>query len=345
MVVLLGPRQTMRVHHAGMTFLVGLFDEQLQVAHKTMILNKSKEAWLDKAVVLSGLPTRGRLWFALLLPAFFISSSLYALRWVEYAITFQPERYRPGAACVLPKGGEDVSFLNQDQQRLNGWFIRSQSQPASATIVFFHGQGGSIANVGWIGENLASLGFDVLLFDYRGYGRSEGEIASERDMYADADAAYDYAVNQLGTRPERVVLYGHSLGTAAVVDLASRRTCGAVVLESGLSSASDMAGIRLPWLPKWLRALGKNRFDSVSKLANVFCPVLVAHGEPDNVVPTEEGRALYAAAREPKRLIILPGADHSVSGYGGEKYFGEIAKFIRDSLIRRIVAWVPDDRV
>lgn len=300
-----------------------------------MILNKSKEACVDKGVARSGILTSRRFWFSLLLPAFFLGSFLYALRWCEYAITFQPERSRPGQEWVLPNGGEDVSLLNQNQQRLDGWFVPSRSKPALATVIFFHGQAGNISNVGSIGENLAALGFDVLLFDYRGYGRSEGEIADERDMYADADSAFDYVVNRRGTPPERVVLYGHSLGTAAVVDLASRRSCGAIILESGLSSASDMASIRLPWLPQWLHALGRNRFESAKKLATVFCPVLVAHGEPDNVVPTEEGRALFAAAHEPKHLIIVPGADHSVSGYGGKEYFSEIAKFIRDSLSGR----------
>jgi uncharacterized protein len=269
---------------------------------------------------------------SVILPTILIGSSLYALRWCEHAITFQPERYTAGQAWLLPSGGEDISLLNQNRQQLNAWLVSSQSKPALATVIFFHGQAGNISNVSSIGESLAALGFDVLLFDYRGYGKSEGEIADERDLYADADAAFDYVVNQRGTPPERVVLYGHSLGTAAVVDLASRRRCGAIILESGFSSASDMASIRLPWLPQWLHAFGKNRFESAKKLASVFCPVLVAHGEPDNVVPTSEGRELYAAAHEPKKLIILPGAHHNVFGYGGEEYFGEIAKFISDSL-------------
>lgn len=271
-------------------------------------------------------------WTGLLVAPLFISSSLYALRWCEYAITFQPARYNPGQTWLLPERSEDVSFLNRSEQRLSGWFIHSRVKPALATVIFFHGQAGNITNARSVGENLAALGFDALLFDYRGYGRSEGEIADERDMYADADAAYDYVVNQRGASPERVVLYGHSLGTAAAVDLASRQRCGAIILESGLSSASDIAGIKLPWLPKWLHPLGRNRFESTRKLAAISCPVLVAHGEPDSVVPTEEGRALYSAAREPKQLIILPGAGHDVSGYGGEKYLREIARFIEVSL-------------
>lgn len=302
---------------------------------KAMNLEKKKEDRIDRAAAGSRVVTSRRLSLALLLPAFIVSTSFFALRWCEYAMTFQPERYQPGQTWVVPKGAEDVSFLNQTGEQLNGWFMRSRGAPPLATIIFFHGQAGNIINVAGIGETMASLGFNVVLFDYRGYGRSEGSIEDERDMYADADAVYDYVVNQRRTAPEQVVLYGHSLGTAAVVDLASRKRCAAIILESGLASASDMASIRLPWLPKWLHSLGRNRFDSARKLAGVSCPVLAAHGEPDNVVPTEEGRALYAAAHEPKSLIILPGADHGVSGFGGEKYLGRIAKFIQDSLSHR----------
>lgn len=276
-----------------------------------------------------------RLSFAFILPSVLFGSSFYGLRWCEYALTFQPERYESTEKWTLPAGAEEVTFPNRDHQWLNGWFINSRIKDPSGTVVFFHGQGGNISNVGWIGESLASLGFNVLLFDYRGYGKSEGRIANERDLYADADAAYDFVVDKLGTPAEQVVLYGHSLGTTAVVDLASRRRCGAIILESGISSASDMASVRLPWLPHWMYGLAINRFESAKKLATVSCPVLVAHGEPDNVVPTEEGRRLFAAANEPKRLIILQGADHGVSAFGGASYFDELKKFIRESLARR----------
>jgi pimeloyl-ACP methyl ester carboxylesterase len=240
------------------------------------------------------------------------SSFLYAVRWCEFAVIFHPDPYSPGQAWKLPRDGQDVYFLNSDRQRLHGWFISSQSQPPTTTVIYFHGNAGNISNVGWVGESLAARGFDVLLFDYRGYGRSEGEMRDERDLYADADAAYDYVVNQRGVSAEQVVLYGHSLGTAAAVDLASRSRCGAVILESGLSSAKDMASVMLPWLSQVLHAAGKNRFESARKLNRIHCPVLVMHGEPDGVVPTEQGRALFAAANEPKRLVIAPGAGHVV---------------------------------
>jgi hypothetical protein len=106
-----------------------------------------------------------------------------------------------------------------------------------AAIVFFHGNGGNIGNLSWLGQRFAKQGFDILLFDYRGYGASDGVAARESDIFTDGDAAVDFLINEKGARSERLVLYGHSLGTAIVADVASRRKFGAVVLESGFSSA------------------------------------------------------------------------------------------------------------
>jgi fermentation-respiration switch protein FrsA (DUF1100 family) len=175
----------------------------------------------------------------------------------------------------------------------------------------------------------------VLLFDYRGYGRSGGEPTDERGLYADADAAYDFVTKARGVPPRRVVLYGQSLGTAAATDVAARRECGALVLESGLSSAGDMAGALMPWLPRFVRGLTKNRLDSVNKLPRVGCPVFVAHGERDEIIPASQGRKLYEAAPEPKRLHLVEGAGHNdLSNVGGEQYIDSLAQFVRDSVNR-----------
>lgn len=253
------------------------------------------------------------------------------LRRFERAVTFHPVRYDGSAAWSLGEKTEDVWFRAADGTRLHGWFVRAADP--TATVVYFHGNGGNLSSVGWVARHLSARGFNVMLFDYRGYGRSEGAAADERGIFADADAAYDYVVRERGVRPERLILYGQSLGTAAAADVASRKPCGAVILESGLSSASDMAGIVVPWLPRAFHRLARNRFESARKLAEVKCPVLVAHGGRDEVIPVAQGEALHRAAREPKGLIIVPAAGHNnLVALGGENYLNAVAKFIRDAI-------------
>jgi hypothetical protein len=205
-------------------------------------------------------------------------------------------------------------------------------KPATATVIYFHGNGGNILNVDWVGQRFAKQGFDVLLFDYQGYGASEGNVGSESDLYADGDAAVAFVVNEKSVPTKRIVLYGQSLGTTVVADLASRQDFAAVIIESGLSSASSVARSALPWLPRWLHFLGQNRFESARKLGRVKTPVLITHGDPDPVIPADEARTLFAAATEPKKLLIFPGAGHNVFGSMGEQYFAQLDQFIRQSL-------------
>jgi hypothetical protein len=253
----------------------------------------------------------------------------FMLRRFEASVIFHPERAARGGVWRVPAGAEEVWFLTSDGVKLHGWFFRSTSRPAAATILYFHGNGGNLSYYDWVGAELSGRGFDVLLFDYRGYGRSEGASADERGLYADADAAYDFLTKARGVDARSVVLYGQSLGTAAAADVAARRECGALVLESGLSSAADMAGEIMPWLPGFVRRLTKNKLDTAGKLARVGCPVLVAHGDRDEVIPVAQGRRLFDAARDPKRLLIVEGAGHNdLSIVGGDSYLGSLADFI-----------------
>ncbi|MDQ5836280.1 MAG: alpha/beta hydrolase [Acidobacteriota bacterium] len=255
------------------------------------------------------------------------------LRRFESAVTFHPERAAFAGLWRVPEGAEEVWFKTADGVRLYGWLFHPKTLPASATVVYFHGNGGNLSYCDWVGTALAARGFDVLLFDYRGYGRSEGEPTDERGVYADADAAYDFVTKERGVPAERVVLYGQSLGTTAAVDVASRKACGALVVESGLSSAGDMAGAIMPWLPHFARGLTRNKFDSVGKLPRVGCPVLVAHGERDRIIPVAQGRKLFEAAPARKRLLIIDDAGHNdLSIVGGERYIDSLAGFIRDSV-------------
>ena len=259
---------------------------------------------------------------------------VYGLRWFELLITFHPEPLSAHQGKSPAEGAENVWFNSADGTRLNGWYFESRLKPATATIIFFHGNGGNVSNVGWMGQRFAKNGFNVLLFDYRGYGASEGVAADESGLNADGDAAVAFVMNNKGVRPEQIILYGHSLGTTVATDVASRGNYGAVVLESGFSSASSMAASALPWLPTWLHFIGRNRFESARKLTNVKSPVLIAHGDPDTTIPTDEARLLFASANEPKKLLIVPGAGHVVFADAGESYLSQVEQFMRDAMIR-----------
>jgi uncharacterized protein len=255
----------------------------------------------------------------------------FCLRQLEHMMTYHPRAYLPSPEWTPPANGQDVWLKVDNRERLHGWFFRAQGGPAFATVLYCHGNGGNLTDVGWVAEDLSKRNLDVLVFDYRGYGRSEGRLTDEWGLYDDASAAYDYLVSEHGVKAEKLVLYGQSLGTTAAIDLASRRPCGGLIVESGLSSASDMGVVAFPWLPRLLHRLGKNRFESARKIADARCPVLVTHGTNDEVIPVDQGRKLYEAAREPKRLIIVPGGSHNLFGGGGSGYLGQIVDFIRES--------------
>ena len=252
---------------------------------------------------------------------------VYGLRTVESAITFHPVRIARGSTLPLPRGAEDVWFSAGDGTRLHGWYFKSET-PEAPSIVYFHGNGGNILNVGWVGESFAKRGFNVLLFDYRGYGLSAGSADAESGLYLDGDAAVDFLITNKRATPQSIVLYGQSLGTAVATDVATRRNVGVLVLESGFSSASSVAASTLPWLPRSLHFLAKNRFESARKLSGIRVPVLITHGEPDPVISANESRALFAAANEPKRLLIFPGAGHNVFGTQGKAYLDQVEEFI-----------------
>ena len=268
---------------------------------------------------------------ALGLPLFLILTVL-GLRWLEHAMTYHPLAYAPGTQWTPPRRGEDVWFKAISGETLHGWLVRTAQTPAVATILYCHGNGGNVTYVGWIAEALSAHGVDVLVFDYRGYGRSAGSLTDETGLYADGTAAYEFLRRERGVLPQRLVLYGQSLGTTVAIDLAARQPVAALIVESGLSSASAMASASLPWLPTWLHWLGRNRFESAQKLARVHCPILITHGTKDEVVPVAQGRTLFAVANEPKRLEIIEGGDHNLVGQGGLAYLSKVAAFIQQSV-------------
>jgi fermentation-respiration switch protein FrsA (DUF1100 family) len=190
------------------------------------------------------------------------------------------------------------------------------------TTLFLHGNAGNVTDRFTHMREIAAAGSSVLVIDYRGYGRSEGR-PTERGLYRDADAAYDELIKR-GHAPRTIVVHGESLGTAVAVDLASRRPCGGVVLESPFTSARDVAATVIPVVGPML-VFG---FDSRAKIRPVTAPLLIIQGDRDEIIPPRLGRALFEAAPEPKSLWVVHGAGHNdLVETSGAEYRRRLAYF------------------
>ena len=225
---------------------------------------------------------------------------------IEDRFIFFPDRQVLANPGNLALEFEDVYFRAADGVLLHGWFVPGEGK---LTWLWFHGNAG---NVSHRLDNLAilhrRLGVDIFIPDYRGYGRSEGQ-PSEKGTYSDALGALDYLLSQRQADPARIVYFGRSLGAAVAVDLATRRSPGGLVLESPFTSLRDMAKVASPHLPLFL--LVRSGYDSLAKIGRVRCPLMVLHGDRDEVVPINQGRRLYQAAQDPKCFYEIPGASHN----------------------------------
>lgn len=243
------------------------------------------------------------------------------------ALLFFPERaiFETPRAAGLEYG--DVEFPTEDGERLHGWWIPASRSPALAHVLHFHGNAGNIA--GRIDEArlLAETGLDVFLFDYRGYGRSSGE-ASEEGTYRDARAAREALLRQPGVEEGRIVYLGESLGGAVALALALESPPRGIILRSTFTSIRHMARLHYPVVPAFLVP---DAYPSLARIGGLKCPLLVVHGDRDDIVPLSHAEALFAAAPEPKQLRRVAGSGHNDLVFVAGKAYAElVAAWVRD---------------
>jgi uncharacterized protein len=232
----------------------------------------------------------------------------------------------PPAASVLP-GAEEVTFETADGLRLGGWFVPAEGREAPRTAVLVcNGNGGNRSLRAPLAVALARMGLHVLVFDYRGYGGNPGQ-PTEAGLAADARAALDYLVGRPEVVPARVVYFGESLGAAVALRLATERPPAALVLRSPFASLAEVGQLHYPLVPVSL--LLRDRYDSAALAGRLAAPLLVVAGGRDRIVPASHSRRLFAAAPQPKRLVVLDGADHNDHDLlAGPRLLAEVRGFL-----------------
>ena len=242
---------------------------------------------------------------------------------IEKRFVFFPTAEISQTPAAVGLAYEEVFFTTGDGLRLHGWFVPGSGD---VTWVWFHGNGGNISHrVEELDSLRRKLGINQFIFDYRGYGRSEG-TPSEEGTYQDARAVLAYLHGRPDVAAGKIVYFGRSLGAAVAVELAASYPPLGLVLVAAFTSVEDMAQLMFPYLP--VRFMVKGHYDSLRRIRQVRSPLLVMHGDLDTTVPLSQGEKLFRAANAPKRLYLLTGVGHNDTYRAGQGYWETLDEFL-----------------
>ncbi len=263
-------------------------------------------------------------WLAVLLVLFVLF-----LVGCENKIIYHPDKFPVGQwdTSRIPLPIQEVWFEAKDGVKLHGWYVPHEK--AEASFLFYHGNAGNLSHRTENVFFLHHLKLNVFIFDYRGYGKSEGD-PDEPGIRLDSQAAYDTLMAQPGVSARSLILFGRSLGGAFAAYIASQNPAAGLILESSFTNAKDMAGRMFPILPVgWFLS---SELDALSAVAHLSVPKLFLHGTADTIIPYTLGRELYQGAAEPKEFYDITGAGHNNTiRVGGSDYFDKIKEFITRS--------------
>src|SRR4051794_14773579 len=268
-------------------------------------------------------------WSIILLAVIVYLGLLLLLRLNESRLIYFPGSARrlidPPAALQLPV--RRASIHTEDGVTLGSWIIPAGADSTGYWMLICHGNAGNLSEFGRPDHyaGLRALGLSLLAFDYRGYGESEG-APSEAGLYRDAGAAYRYLRSELRVPPERIIVFGHSLGSTGAVARAGRVPAAGLILEGALTSVIERGAELYPYIP--VRWIGRSRFSSRDKISRVSIPKLFLHARADDVVPLAHGRRLFEAAAPPKTFVELRGGHGDAFEVDSATYFGSIQRFV-----------------
>lgn len=200
---------------------------------------------------------------------------------------------------------EEVFLKTSDGETINGLFFENTG---TASVLYFHGNAGDLSGWQSVAEDFVEAGFNILIIDYRGYGKSTGSI-SEKGFYADAEAAWTFLTEQKNFPANRIIIYGRSIGTGVAMEMAVRKNPRGLILEAPYTALTTLANQKVPFFFPSLYL--RNKFNNIKKLSKLKCPVVFIHGTNDTLIPPSHTRKLYDAFEGKKSIVLIPGGDHN----------------------------------
>ncbi|HBR17081.1 MAG TPA: alpha/beta hydrolase [Deltaproteobacteria bacterium] len=226
---------------------------------------------------------------------------------------------------------EDITLSTEDGKKISAWFVPSGKE--RGVVLFCHGNAGNISHRLDSIRIFHDLDLGVLIFDYRGYGRSEGS-PTEKGTYLDAEAAWNYLINVRKVRPEKVILFGRSLGAGVAAEMALRHRAAGLIMESAFMSVPSLGSKFFPYLPGYLiRLISRFHYSNIDKVSRIGIPKLIIHSPQDEIIPFEHGVTLFEKATGPKEFLRIAGGHNEGFMISGKTYIDGLDRFVSSSVV------------
>ena len=270
----------------------------------------------------------GSVFFSILLGYLLLVAFVYAR---QGSMVFFPSKEIEATPRDIGLAYEDITLSTEDRKNISAWFVPSGKE--RGVVLFCHGNAGNISHRLDSIRIFHDLGLSVLIFDYRGYGRSEGS-PTEKGTYLDAEAAWAYLVNARKVRPEKVILFGRSLGAGVAAEMALRHRAAGLIMESAFMSVPSLGSKFFPYLPGYLiRLISRFHYSNIDKISTIGVPKLIIHSPQDEIIPFEHGVSLFEKATAPKEFLRITGGHNEGFMLSGRTYIDGLDRFVASSVV------------